>query len=148
MLFTWLLYFIQIFFNLWLALYLYILMVSHACEYIDIYIHVFLIFSLLHIINWQKLNVFNKCCWFIVILNARKQWYTLHPNDNQFLKYLFNMHLKGRSVFPNTWIVSSFPKSYTDKLIISNLKMCYLNYQVIFINYINTGIVSNFHSSI
>lgn len=38
------------------------------------------------------------------------------------------MHLKGRSVFRNTWIVSSFPKSCTDKPIISNLKMCYLNY--------------------
>lgn len=125
-------------------------MLSHACEYIDIYKHVFLIFSLLHIINWQPKNYMflTNAVGFIVILNARKQWYTLHPNDHQFLKYLFNMHLKGRSVFRNTWIVSSFPKSYTDKLIISNLKMCYLNYQVIFINYINTGIVSNFHSSI
>lgn len=31
-------------------------MLSHACEYIDIYIHVFLIFSLLHIINWKPKN--------------------------------------------------------------------------------------------
>lgn len=66
-----------------------------------------------------------------------------------FFKYLKKpLLVMGRIVFLNTWIVSIFQKSYTDKLIISILKMCYLNYQVIFINDINTGIVSNFHSSI